>query len=178
MARHLRLVHVMLWLNLCSRQIETQIPRHKALKKSHKKAYKAICHDVRVDGPYIETGENDNLIVQKLTKNPNSIGVFGYSYLEENSDSVRGININNVAPAYDAIASGEYPGARPLYVYLKKAHIKVIPGMKEFATEFTGAGEKGSYLAKIGLIPSPDALRTEMADRVANLTPMDGSDLK
>ncbi len=150
----------------------------KALKDSNKDEYDAVCHDVRADGPYIDAGENDNLIVQKLKANPNSVGIFGYSFLEENTDSVRGIAVEGVAPEYDAIASGQYPGARPLYVYVKKQHISVIPGLGEYMAEFVNAGGKDGYLIKSGLIASPDDVRAAMADRVKNMPILTGTELK
>ncbi len=144
-------------------------PATKALKDSNKDEYEVICHEIRTDGAYLDTGENDNLIVQKLKSNPNAVGIFGYSFLEENLDTVRGIPISGVTPTYDAIASGEYPGARPLYIYLKKQHVGVIPGLQEFVTEFVEAGSVDGYLVKAGLIASPDATRSEMKQVVKNL---------
>ncbi|MEO9635564.1 MAG: substrate-binding domain-containing protein [Parasphingorhabdus sp.] len=141
----------------------------KDLKKSNKDEYKLICHEIRTDGPYLDTGENDNLIVQKLKSNPNAVGVFGYSFLEENLDTVRGIAVSGVQPAYDAIASGEYPGARPLYIYVKKQHIGVIPGIQEYITEFVNAGTRDGYLVKAGLIASPDETRVSMMEVTKNL---------
>lgn len=150
----------------------------KALKDTDGDAFDAICHDVRADGPYIDTGENDNLIVQKLKANPNSVGIFGYSFLEENLDSVRGITVSGVEPAYEAIASGEYPGARPLYIYAKKQHVGVIPGLQDFLTAFVDAGANDGYLVKIGLIASPDDVRTTMASVAADLPVLTGNELK
>ncbi|NJM49873.1 MAG: phosphate ABC transporter substrate-binding protein [Sphingomonadales bacterium] len=150
----------------------------KALKDSDKDKYEAVCYDVRTDGAYKEQGENDNMIVQKLAANPNMLGVFGYSYMEENAATVRGIAIDGVSPSYDAIASGSYPGARPLFIYVKKAHVDKIPGIKEFLAEFVSAGVKGSYLAKLGLIAAPDDVRKAASDAATNLTPIDGSQLK
>lgn len=144
-------------------------PATKALKDSNKDEYEVICHEIRTDGAYLDTGENDNLIVQKLKSNPNAVGIFGYSFLEENLDTVRGIPISGVTPTYDAIASGEYPGARPLYIYLKKQHVGVIPGLQEFVTEFVEAGSVDGYLVKAGLIASPDATRSQMKQVVKNL---------
>lgn len=141
----------------------------KALKDSDKDQYKAVCHDIRTDGAYVDTGENDNLIVQKLKANPNSVGIFGYSFLEENRDSVKGIAISGVEPSYDAIASGEYPGARPLYIYVKKQHVGVIQGLQEFVTEFVNAGGSDGYLVNVGLIAGPDNVRAAMTDAAANL---------
>lgn len=150
----------------------------KALKDSNGDEFDSICHDVRADGPYVDTGENDNLIVQKLDANPNSVGIFGYSFLEENSDKVRGISVSGVAPEYDAIASGEYPGARPLYIYVKKQHADVIPGLKEYLTAFLDAGTRDGYLVDAGLIASPDDVRSQMSDVVANWTTVDATELK
>ena len=150
----------------------------KAMKKSNKDEYKAICHDIRADGAYIDAGENDNLIVQKLKANPNSVGIFGFSFLEKNTDTVRGIAVGGVKPTYDAIASGSYPGARPLYIYLKKRHVDVIPGLREYVIEFVNAGEKGSYLMKAGLIASPDDARTKMIATAKDLPALAGTELK
>lgn len=144
-------------------------PATKALKDTDEDAYKAICHDIRTDSGYLDAGENDNLIVQKLKANPNSVGVFGYSFLEENLDTVRGIALSGVQPTYDTIVSGEYPGARTMYIYLKKHHVGVIPGIQEFATEFVNAGARDGYLAKIGLIAAPDEARAAMVDAAKNL---------
>jgi len=125
------------------------------MKKSDKKAYRTICRTVREDGAYIEAGENDNLIVQKLQANPNALGIFGYSFLEQNSDVVQGSLIGGVAPEFELIADGDYPVSRSLFFYVKKAHIGVVPGIEEFMAEFTSEdafGEEG-YLADKGLIP-------------------------
>ncbi len=146
-------------------------PWIKALKDSDKNAYKAICHSIREDGAYIEAGENDNLIVQKLEANPLAVGIFGFSFLDQNSDKVAGIKVQGVAPEFEAIASGEYPISRPLYFYVKKAHVGVIPGIVEFLQEFSSEkawGEEG-YLSDKGLIPMPDAERKQFADDVKNL---------
>ena len=127
----------------------------KAMKKKDKKKYKAICHTVREDGAYVEAGENDNLIVQKLEKNPNALGVFGFSFLEENADKIQGSMIDGMEPEFESIASGDYPVSRPLYFYIKNAHVGVVPGIKEFAAEFLSedaSGEEG-YLVDKGLIP-------------------------
>lgn len=127
----------------------------KALKKTDKGKYKAICHTVREDGAYIEAGENDNLIVQKLEKNANALGVFGYSFLEENSDKIQGSIIDGVEPEFEAIASGEYPVSRPLYFYIKNSHVGKVPGIMEYTAEFMSedaTGEEG-YLVDRGLIP-------------------------
>lgn len=153
-------------------------PATKALKENDKAEFEAVCHEIRADGAYIDAGENDNLIVQKLKANPNSVGIFGYSFLEENLDSVRGIPVSGVNPTYEAIASGEYPGARPLYVYVKKQHIGVIPGLKEYLLEFINAGARDGYLVKAGLIASPDNVREKMTEVIRNMTPLAASELK
>ncbi len=132
-------------------------PWIKAIKDSGESRFKAICHAVREDGAYIEAGENDNLIVQKLAANRNAVGVFGYSFMEENADKVQGSAIGGVVPEYEAIADGSYPVSRPLYFYVKKAHVGVIPGIVEFVSEFVSEramGEEG-YLAARGLVALP-----------------------
>lgn len=147
----------------------------KALKSSDKKAYKAIAHTVREDGAYIEAGENDNLIVQKLQANPNALGIFGYSFLDQNGDVVQGSVIEGQAPTFEAIADGAYPVSRPLFFYVKKAHVDVIPGMTGYLAEFTSDkawGEEG-YLADKGMIPMPAEERKKYGENVANLTIME-----
>ncbi len=140
----------------------------KALKKKDKQRYKAIAHTIREDGAYIEAGENDNLIVQKLNANPKALGVFGFSFLEQNSDKVQGSLIEGHAPTFDTIADKSYPVSRPLYFYVKKAHIGVIPGIEKYLAEFTSEkawGEDG-YLAEKGMIPMGTAKRKAMAASV------------
>ncbi len=127
------------------------------LRKVDEKRFKRICHTLREDGAYIEAGENDNLIVQKLEANPNALGIFGFSFLEENLDKLRGLKIDGVEPTFESIAEGRFPAARPLYVYVKKAHLGVIPGLKEFMEEYVSdraIGEDG-YLTDRGLVALP-----------------------
>jgi phosphate transport system substrate-binding protein len=146
----------------------------KDMKKADKKKYKAVCHTVREDGAYIEAGENDNLIVQKLDANPDALGIFGFSFLDQNADKIQGSFVDGVAPTFDGIADGSYPVSRPLFFYVKKAHVDQIPGMKEYLKEFTSEkawGEDG-YLSERGLIPLPDAERSEVKDAVKNLKPI------
>ncbi len=140
----------------------------KAMKKSDKNMYKRVCHTVREDGPYIEAGENDNLIVQKLDRNPNALGIFGFSFLEQNDDKVQGSLVEGTAPEFETIADGSYPISRPLYFYVKNAHIKSIPGMKEFLDEFTSEAAMGEdgYLLDKGLIPLSEAERTALREAV------------
>lgn len=143
----------------------------KAMKKKDKKKYKAICHTLREDGGYIDAGENDNLIVQKLQVNPKAIGIFGYSFLDQNTDKIQGATVQGVAPTFDNIATGKYPVSRPLFFYVKKAHVGVIPGIKEYLAEFTSEKAWGpeGYLSEKGIVPMPDAERKKMADVVKNL---------
>ncbi len=145
-----------------------------ALKKEDKSAYKALCHTLREDGAYVEAGENDNLIVQKLAANPDALGIFGYSFLEQNSDLVQGSMINGVAPEFEAISTGEYPVSRSLFFYVKNAHVGQVPGIEEFLAEFTSEdtwGEYG-YLGEKGLIPMGEDEMAQFADDAANLTPL------
>ena len=142
-----------------------------AMKIKDKKMYKAICHTVREDGAYIEAGENDNLIVQKLNANPNALGIFGFSFLDQNTDVIQGAFIDGVQPTFDAIADGSYPVSRPLFFYVKTAHVEVIPGMKEYLAEFTAEKTWGGegYLADKGMIPMPDDERKQFASDVKNI---------
>ncbi len=134
-------------------------------------AYKTLCHTIREDGAYVEAGENDNLIVQKLGANPSAFGIFGYSFLEQNADSVQGAQINGVSPEFEAIANGDYPISRSLYFYVKKAHVGVVPGIAEFLREFTSEdawGEDG-YLVDKGLIPLTEEEREEWGAAINGL---------
>ncbi len=143
----------------------------KAMKGKDKNAYKALCHTIREDGAYIEAGENDNLIVQKLNANPNALGIFGFSFLDQNTDIVQGSKVDGMVPTFEDIASGDYPVSRPLFFYVKKAHIGVIPGIKEYLAEFTSEkvwGPEG-YLADKGMIPMPDEERKRIQQSVAEL---------
>ncbi|RLA55556.1 MAG: phosphate ABC transporter substrate-binding protein, partial [Gammaproteobacteria bacterium] len=132
-----------------------------------KEVFKTIAYAVREDGAYIEAGENDNLIVQKLNANTRALGIFGFSFLDENGDKVQGSEVDGVAPTFDSISSGDYPVSRPLYFYIKSAHVGKIPGIAEYATEFTSSramGEDG-YLPEKGLIPlGADELKQVQAD--------------
>lgn len=131
------------------------------IKAKDKKAFKEISNAIREDGAYIEAGENDNLIVQKLEANPNAVGIFGFSFLDQNTDKIQGSFVEGVQPTFEAIASGEYPVSRPLFFYVKKAHVGVIPGMEGYLAEFTSEKAWGpdGYLADKGMIPMPDAER-------------------
>lgn len=146
----------------------------KALKATDKNRYKSICHAVREDGHYIEAGENDNLIVQKLVANPEALGVFGFSFLDQNSDKVQGSLVDGVEPEFESIVSGEYPVSRPLYFYVKKAHIGVVPGIKEYMEAFVSEGAIGEdgYLLDRGLIPLDEEKRAAVSKAVKTLQPM------
>lgn len=151
-----------------------KFPFIKAIKKKNKKQFKAICHSVREDHVYIEAGENDNLIVQKLSANPNAFGVFGFSFLEQNSDKLQGAKVDGVDPSFEGIADGTYPVSRPLYFYVKNAHAGKIPGIMEFLTEFTSEdamGEEG-YLTDKGLIPLGEEKLAKVRKSVLSLTPL------
>ncbi len=152
---------------------EASNPAAKPLAKSDADAHKALCTRVREDGAYVDAGENDNLIVQKLQSNPDAIGVFGYSYLEANAEVVNGVPIDGVAPTYAAIAAGRYPGSRPLYLYVKKAHLNAIPGLRAFLKLYAGAWTPDGPLVRRGLIAAPDAVRAHAAQVIATETPLD-----
>ena len=134
-----------------------KFPMLSAMRKKDKKAFKNVAHEIREDGAFIEAGENDNLIVQKLEANPNAIGVFGFSFLDQNVDKIHGAIVDNVAPTFENIAGGKYGVSRSLFFYVKQQHVGVIPGIQEFVAEFTNEGTWGEdgYLVDKGLIPLP-----------------------
>jgi len=151
-----------------------QIPALVSLKKSDPKAFDRVWKTLREDGAYVEAGENDNVIVAKLEANRNAFGVFGFSFLEENSNKLRGVPLDGVVPEFDQITSGKYPGARRMYVYIKKQHVGVVPGIDKFAAEYVSAkalGEDG-YLAKKGLVTLPKKELDEVRKSTTGLTPM------
>lgn len=149
-------------------------PGIKAMKKADKSKYKAVCHGVREDGAYIEAGENDVLIIQKLVANPNAYGVFGFSFLDQNADQIQGSLVGGVEPEFEAISAGDYPVSRSLYFYVKKAHAEVIPGVAEFVAEFTSEGAWGpdGYLADKGLIPMPEDERNQVNQSANAMSPL------
>ena len=153
-------------------------PAMKALKDSNKEQHEKICSEVRSDGAYVDSGENDNLIVQKLEANPKAIGIFGYSYLEENSDKLKGLTMGGVVPSYASIADFSYPGARPLYLYVKAAHLSAIKGLKEFVGEWAKSWGKDGLLAKQGMVVAPDAVQAANASIASAMTLLDPSQLK
>ncbi len=152
-------------------------PRAKALATSDPVAHKLLCTRIREDGAYVDAGENDNLIVQKLQSNPRAIGIFGYSYLEENHSAVRGVAINGVVPTYDAIADGRYPGSRPLYLYVKIAHLEAVPGLRAMLGLYASLWNADGPLVKRGLIAAPAAVQSRSAAVIAHETPLDPADL-
>jgi phosphate transport system substrate-binding protein len=150
------------------------IPALAALKKSDAKAFDRVWKTLREDGAYVEAGENDNVIVAKLEANKNAFGVFGYSFLEENTAKLRGVPLDGVAPEFDNITSGKYPGARRMYVYIKKQHIGLVPGIDKFAAEYVSVkalGEDG-YLARKGLVTLPKNELEAVRKSVLGLVPM------
>ena len=147
-------------------------PAMKALKESDAPRYQQVCTEVRGDGAYSDQGEQDNLIVQKIEANPQAVGVFGFSYLEENADKVAGLPMNGVAPTFDNIASFAYPGARPLYIYVKKPHMRAIPGLEAFVQEWVRSWGKGGPLARIGMVAMPPETMAANAKKAAALTPL------
>ncbi len=147
----------------------------KTLEKSDARKHKQVCQGIREDGGYVEAGENDNVIVQKLVANPGAVGVFGFSFLDQNKDKLSGKTVNGVAPSFETISSGQYPIARDMYVYVKKAHVGTVPGIKEFVAEYTSPAAMGrrGYLTGKGLVPLPDAefkKVNEAAKSMADLT--------
>ena len=150
----------------------------KALKDSDKDKHEKVCTEVRNDGAYVDAGENDNLIVQKLEANPKAIGIFGFSYLEENADKLIGLPMNGVAPTYASISDFSYPGARPLYIYVKVAHLDAIKGLREFVAEWAKNWSKDGLLAKQGMVVAPDAVLTKSAKTASEFTLLDPAELK
>ncbi|TKD52156.1 substrate-binding domain-containing protein [Sphingomonas baiyangensis] len=130
-------------------------------------AYDEACVLIRSDGPYVDAGENDNLIVQKLVADPSAIGIFGFSYLEENASRVRGLPIDGTTPTYETVASGAYPGARPLYIYVKKRHIRAVPGLAAFLEDYAAAWGPDGPLVRRGMIAAPAPVRERSAAIIA-----------
>jgi len=148
------------------------------VKDSDKDKHEAVCTGLRGAPFYVEQGENDNLIISKLDKNPSSLGIFGFSYLDANKDKIKAVPVQGVSPTYATIADGSYPGSRPLFVYVKKAHVGVIPGLAEYVAEILKGGAEGGYLAPKGLIVSPKAVADAANAAAKAMTPLDGSVLK
>lgn len=153
-------------------------PAMVALKDSDAKKFEAICHQIREDGPYVDAGENDNLIVQKISQNPKAVGIFGFSFLEENADVLTGIPMSGVAPTYESISSFAYPGARPLYIYVKKQHMGPIKGLKAYVDTWPRLWGPDGALKKAGMVVSPEEVRTRSAKIITDGTLLDPSELK
>lgn len=157
-----------------------QIEAMRQLKESDPKAFENAWKTLRGDGAYIEAGENDNLIIQRLSGNPNAFGIFGFSFLEENMTSLAGVRIDGVEPTFENIAAGEYKGGRRLYVYFKKRHMGLVPGIREFAEEYispSALGEDG-YLAAKGLVPLPPDEFERFAADIRAMRPLTADELK
>lgn len=152
----------------------------KAMQKDDPKGFEKLWKSIRKDGAYVEAGENDNVIVQKLEANKNAFGIFGYSFLEENAAKIRGVAIDGVEPEYDVISSGKYKGARPLFVYAKKQHVGVVPGIDKFIAEYVSskAMSKDGYLARKGLVALPKAEADKVAAAATGLKVLTAADVK
>ena len=150
------------------------VPWIRVMAISDPPRYRAVCHTIREDGACVEAGENDNLIVQKLEANPDAFGIFGFNFLDQNTEKVKGASIDGIAPGFDSIANASYPISRPLYFYVKKAHVDVIPGLRGFLDELTSDrawGDEG-YLSDRGLITMPIEERNRVATNVRDLIPL------
>ncbi len=154
-------------------------PAMQALKKSDPDRHKTVCNKIREDGAYVEAGENDNLIVQKLGSNPNAVGAFGFSFLEANLDTLRDVQVDGVAATYETISDFSYPASRPLYIYVKAQHVRAIRGLREFLDEYTSerAWGPGGYLQRRGLVASPEAVRVKNRERSDKLVPITAEEL-
>ncbi|HEU0066452.1 MAG TPA: substrate-binding domain-containing protein [Sphingomonas sp.] len=163
---------------ILTRGCDASDPAAKPLAKRDPDAHKALCTRVREDGAYVDAGENDNLIVQKLQSNPSALGIFGYSYLEENARDVNGVTVDGVAPTYATIADNRYPGSRPLYLYVKKAHLNAIPGLRAFLKLYAAAWGPEGPLVRRGLIAAPADVRARSAAIIARETLLDPRSLQ
>lgn len=153
-------------------------PAMKALKDSDKDKHKELCTKLRTDGAYVEQGENDNLIVQKIAANPKAVGIFGFSFLEENASKIKGIPMSGIMPTYESVSDFSYPGARPLYLYVKAAHVRAIKSLTPFLAEFSKAWGTDGYLKAKGMVVAPENIRTKNADVITAMTLIDASGLK
>jgi phosphate transport system substrate-binding protein len=150
----------------------------KALGKSNEDQHKQICTKIREDGAYVEAGENDNLLVQKVAADPGTLGILGFSYLDENADKVRAVQIAGITPSEETIANLSYPGARKLYVYLKGEHLQVKPKMRDFVATYAKMWGKGGPLERVGLVPFGGGDATAASTQASDLKPLDPSTLK
>jgi phosphate transport system substrate-binding protein len=154
-------------------------PAMLALEKSDPERFNTVCNKVREDGAFVQAGENDNLIVQKLGANPRALGVLGFSFLEQNLDTLRDVAIDGVPATYETISTFRYPAARPLFIYVKAQHARAVRGVKEFLDEYTSerAWGPGGYLQRRGLVPSPDETRVVNRGRAMDLVPVTPAEL-
>ena len=153
-------------------------PAMKALKKVDDARHKDICTKVREDGAFVEAGENDNLLVQKVSADPGTLGVLGYSYLEENKDKVRAVPLAGVAPTEATISDLSYPGARKLYIYVKGEHMQAKPLLRDFVAAYAKVWNKGGPLERLGLVPLGAADAPAASKQATELAPLDASKLK
>ena len=149
-----------------------------ALEESDPVAFESNCHTLRSDSAYIEQGEKDDLIVGKISNNPRAVGIFGYSYLEENADAIKGLTLDGVAPSAETIADGTYPGSRPLYMYVKKAHIGVTPGIEAYLAQWAKSWSAGSALTQIGLVPATEEIQAKSAAAIEDQTVLSAADFE
>jgi phosphate transport system substrate-binding protein len=156
-----------------------QIPALKELRKSDRKAFDRAWKSLRRDGAYVEAGENDNVIVAKLEANKNAFGIFGFSFLEENINKLRGVTIEGVEPSFETISSGKYKASRPLFIYVKKQHIGVVPGLDKFVAEYVSEKSigKDGYLSRKGLVPLPAKEVAEVRKQALAHTVLSGAGL-
>jgi len=153
-------------------------PAMEAMAQSDEDRAEEICTEIRSDGAYVDQGEQDNLIVQKIESNPNAVGIFGFSFLEENADRVKGLPMNGVQPTYANIASFEYPGARPIYIYVKKAHLAAIPGLRQFVARWAEDWGREGPLAQIGLVANPPEQAQRSAQAATGFPSLTAADLQ
>ena len=152
----------------CKKDAEVKAIGYKAKK----------CRAMRTDGAYVEAGEQDNLIVQKLQEDKDAYGIFGFSYLDQNSDSLQGAILSGVAPTFEAIADGSYKASRALYFYVKHAHVDVVPGVQQYMEEWTKHWGEDGALVDAGMIPMPENEKLIMIERMLNLPVLTEDDLK
>lgn len=162
------------WLELAMAPSAESVPQLAALAKSDADRFETLAHTLREDGAWVDSGENDNAIVQTLSRTPGSTGVFGYSFLEQNNDSVKAHSVNGVMPTLETIASGQYPISRSMFIYVKKQHVGVTPGLEQFVMEFMSeaAAGRGGYLQDRGLVPLPETDLVAQRAVATALTPM------
>ena len=150
----------------------------KALKTSDSERHKTVCTQIREDGAWVDAGEDDNLLVQRVGENQGWLGVLGYSFLQANGERVRGVPIGGVAPTAGTITDLSYPGARQLYIYVKGEHLGVIPGMREFLAEYQRGWAQGGYLSQAGMIPSSPDVQTRAGAAIQTPRPLTAADLR